>query len=161
MVENEFPCKPFPMLPNHFHGEISSLPRLQTPICNGGGLRGGRLLKRGVALDRPSLVAILLDGCLEARQGRNPTMDNYFPMWEMVSHRGKWCATVGNVFLLFSPFHLTLSAFSRASLILRRRYLGQSCRGRGTPLPKVCRRGYTSAAGNRRPRGEDPWVDKM
>ena len=58
----------------------------------------GRLHKGGAAFGRPSFVDIPMDGCLEARQAGNPTVENDFPPWEMVSHRGKWFPTVGNHF---------------------------------------------------------------
>ena len=46
-------------------------------------------------------AACPMDGSLEARPAGNPTVENDFPSWEMVSHRGKWFPTVRNQFPLW------------------------------------------------------------
>ena len=57
-----------------------------------------RFHKGGAAFSCPSFVDIPMDGCLEARQAANPTAENAFPPWKMVSDRGKWFPTVGKHF---------------------------------------------------------------
>ena len=44
----------------------------------------------------------------KTRQGGNPTVKNDFPLWELVSHCGKWFRTSGNNYLLCFPILLTL-----------------------------------------------------
>ena len=86
--KNSHGGKPFFTVGNYFphwgtisHCGICSLPSLQTPIHRD-------IHREGAAID----------GCLEARQGGNPTVENHFPPWEMVSHRGNWVPTVENDF---------------------------------------------------------------
>ena len=63
---------------------ISSLPSLQTPSPEKA--VSGHLHKGGAAFGNPSFVDIPMDGCLEARQAGNPTVENDFPPWGMVQN---------------------------------------------------------------------------
>ena len=58
-----------------------------------------------------------MDGCLEARQAGNPTVENDFPPWEMVSHRVKWFPTVGNYFPPWDIISYCFSLFFRPYIL--------------------------------------------
>ena len=86
-----------PRWENNFHGGkpsptffmVGFLARLASRHPSIGEVASGHLHEGGAAFDRPSFVDIPMDGCLEARQAGNPTVENDFPPWEMVSHPGK------------------------------------------------------------------------
>ena len=131
--------KGFPTVGNHFPqwGTIShggkSFSTVGFPACLPS--RHPRRLDKGaVALGHPSFVDIPMDGCLEARQAGNPTVENDFPPWEMVSHRGKWFPTVGNHFPPWDIISYCFSLFFRPYIFEPyKRFPEPQCHGANMP----------------------------